>query len=325
MASEIKKEPSSLEFQSLDEVSRVTKLEDSEVSSDPNDFSGLGETLPLEDVIPGFTDNNNETCDVPDQIKVSEDDGTVRKGNNSGGLCQQKKRFTCAVCGKSLSSKTGLQSHELTHTGEKPFACMICGKEFARRRFRTKEGFEGHTRKHSEGEQSVCALCGEPFRLVEDLEKHLKICGRAFADRSALSRHKLIHTGEKPFACRICGKSFAQSRDLWRHNLTHEKGNRFQCTVCGKGFRSKEGFQGHTRKHSEGEQSVCALCGEPFRLLEDLEKHLKWHIQARGSKALGVFYLERDPSSSGPSSTSVSSSDKVLRSGVVLFDIVRQV
>ncbi|CAG0895369.1 unnamed protein product [Cyprideis torosa] len=64
------------------------------------------------DVIPESMDNDNQTLDVPDQIEVSEDDGTVRKGKNSGDHCQQKKRFTCAVCGKSLSSKQRLQSHE---------------------------------------------------------------------------------------------------------------------------------------------------------------------------------------------------------------------
>ncbi|CAG0904262.1 unnamed protein product [Cyprideis torosa] len=214
MASEIQKEPSALEGSFLDEVSHFTKFEDSEVPSDPNGFHGSGENVPLHDDIPGSMDNDNQTCDVPDQIKVSEDDGTVRKGKNSKGHCQQKKRFTCAVCGKSLSRKQSLQSHELTHTGEKPFGCRICGKSFADRStlrshklthtgeklfsshlsshklthekgnrfhcsvcgkgFRSKEGFQGHTRKHSEEEQSVCALCGEPFRLVEDLEKHLK-------------------------------------------------------------------------------------------------------------------------------------------------------
>ncbi|CAG0911032.1 unnamed protein product, partial [Cyprideis torosa] len=40
-------------------------------------------------------------------------------------------------------------------------------------RFRIKVGYQSHTKKHSQIDKSVCALCDEPFRLVEDLEKHL--------------------------------------------------------------------------------------------------------------------------------------------------------
>ncbi|CAG0898183.1 unnamed protein product [Cyprideis torosa] len=36
-----------------------------------------------------------------------------------------------------------------------------------------------------------------------------RICGKAFANRSALGRQKLIQSGEKPFACMIYGKAFA--------------------------------------------------------------------------------------------------------------------
>ncbi|CAG0897402.1 unnamed protein product [Cyprideis torosa] len=188
MESESQKESSALEGQSLDEVFHFTKVEDSEVSCDPNDFSGSTEAIkledseascdsndfpgsrevmPLQDVLPGSMESNKQTCDVPDQIEVREDDGRVKKGKNSAGFCQQKKLFTCAVCGKSLSSKQNLQFHELTHTGEKPFACRICGKSFKR--------------------------------------------------SSNLSAHKLTHTGEKPFACRILGfveKDFKASPDF---------------------------------------------------------------------------------------------------------------
>ncbi|CAG0894468.1 unnamed protein product, partial [Cyprideis torosa] len=69
MASEVQKEPSGLEVQSLDEVYHMTKSEDFEVPNHPNDFSGSGETVPLQDVIPESMDNGNQTCDVPDQIE----------------------------------------------------------------------------------------------------------------------------------------------------------------------------------------------------------------------------------------------------------------
>ncbi|CAG0903607.1 unnamed protein product, partial [Cyprideis torosa] len=90
MTSEIQKEPSALEAQSPDELFHSTKLEDSDVLSVPNDFLGSGNTVPLRDDTHISMDNNNQTFDV------SEDDGTVRKGKNSGGHCQEKKRFTCA-------------------------------------------------------------------------------------------------------------------------------------------------------------------------------------------------------------------------------------
>ncbi|CAG0897401.1 unnamed protein product [Cyprideis torosa] len=192
MEPESQKEPSALESQSLVEASHFTKLEDTEVTCDPNDFPGSTDAMPLQDVIPGSMDSNNQTCGVPDQIEVREDDGRVKKRKNSPGHCRQKKLFICAVCGKSLSSKQSLQFHELTHTGEKPFDCRICGKSFT-----TKSSLTKHKLIHTGLKRFAC-----------------RICEKSYTTSSSLFTHKFTHTGEKPFACRICGKSFARKSTL---------------------------------------------------------------------------------------------------------------
>ncbi|KAK3751481.1 hypothetical protein QZH41_009182, partial [Actinostola sp. cb2023] len=46
-------------------------------------------------------------------------------------------------------------------------------------------------------------------------------CGRSFTEHSSLRKHKLRHTGEKPYTCEICGKSFSQSGSRNAHEKRH--------------------------------------------------------------------------------------------------------
>ncbi|CAG0904640.1 unnamed protein product, partial [Cyprideis torosa] len=90
MASEIQKEPSALEVESMDEAVYLTKLDNSEVSIDSNDFSGSGETMPLPAVIPGSIDNTFKW---------------QRSLRSHGFTHKKEKRFHCSVCGKGFRSK----------------------------------------------------------------------------------------------------------------------------------------------------------------------------------------------------------------------------
>ncbi|KAA3680921.1 uncharacterized protein DEA37_0008537, partial [Paragonimus westermani] len=42
-----------------------------------------------------------------------------------------ERPFECRYCSKGFSTRSGVNTHERTHTGQRPYVCRICGRRFA--------------------------------------------------------------------------------------------------------------------------------------------------------------------------------------------------
>uniref|UniRef100_A0A8D0G212 C2H2-type domain-containing protein n=1 Tax=Strix occidentalis caurina TaxID=311401 RepID=A0A8D0G212_STROC len=247
-----------------------------------------------------------------------------------------EKPFKCQDCGKSFSRKWNVLCHQKRHTKEKPVACTTCGKHFA---FRSN--LLSHRQIHRGERQHTCSHCGKSFwrkshllshhqqihrgvrpynccdcwkklwdswKLVCHRRTHIKkpfvctTCGKRFSFISHLSRHQLVHTGDRPYTCSDCGKSFRQHCHLLRHHLTihncessgggfghnpisHRSSPRekeqYKCEHCGKVFTSRSNLSCHQQIHRGEKPFKCQDCGKSFTQRSILLCHQKIHTKEK--------------------------------------------
>lgn len=137
-------------------------------------------------------------------------------------------RFICHTCDRSFSQKISLASHMQTH---KSNFCGDCKKSFPH-----QDELNAHT-------------CDRLFAFNVD-SRVCRLCGKRFANPSALKIHSVVHTGEKPYSCNVCGKSFTQKGNLKSHQRIHTGEKPHHCVKCGKSFSQKISLKQHLMAHN---------------------------------------------------------------------------
>lgn len=95
---------------------------------------------------------------------------SINSNDSSDGtsLGEMRRKFHCSHCGKSFKTKSHLQRHILTHTGEKPYHCNRCGSKFNQSSSLRNHIIAIHTKEYPHH----CSECGKGFLMPALLQKH---------------------------------------------------------------------------------------------------------------------------------------------------------
>ena len=121
--------------------------------------------------------------------------------------------------------------------------------------------------------QYECRRCNKTRSDFSKLDEHMcnhkmvphicSHCGKEYNSLSALRKHILIHSSEKPLECAVCDKEYS-SFEL------QLKGT-FKCPRCKRGFISSSELRKHIDIH------LCPHCGKGFCCLHMLAAHKQSH------------------------------------------------
>lgn len=85
-------------------------------------------------------------------------------------------------------------------------------------------------------------------------------CGKSFTNKSALAKHRLIHSNERKYSCHLCDKSFKRQDHLNGHLQTHQERKPFVCKApgCDKSYCDSRSLKRHVESQHQDYLALLA-------------------------------------------------------------------
>eukprot|EP00039_Didymoeca_costata_P028736 m.22056 g.22056 ORF g.22056 m.22056 type:complete len:325 (+) comp7332_c0_seq1:91-1065(+) len=134
-------------------------------------------------------------------------------------------------------------------------------------------------------------------------------CGKMFPDEPKMKSHYRMHK-PKSLTCNIdgCGKTFRDGASLRRHRLSHTGERPYKCDFCSKTFSLKYNKKVHMRKHTGEMPYKCNFpgCERSFMYNVSCKSHFRIHIKEILEKSEGEAVTSTNAPKSLPGAVQVS-------------------